>query len=73
MDIPTPPDADREQAAAELETTQQRLELAETVDVGDMLVNAPVQGATQPDLREQAGAHAYGTALDLFPWVRSSP
>ncbi|MDL0121912.1 MULTISPECIES: tRNA guanosine(15) transglycosylase TgtA [Halobacterium] len=67
VDIPTPPDADREQAAAELETTQQRLELAETVDVGDMLVNAPVQGATQPDLREQAGAHAYGTALDLFP------
>jgi 7-cyano-7-deazaguanine tRNA-ribosyltransferase len=67
VDIPTPPDVSREQAAAELATTQERLELAETVDVGEMLVNAPVQGSTYPDLRERAGAHAYGTALDVFP------
>jgi len=67
VDIPTPPDADREQAERELETTRERLELAETVDVGEMLVNAPVQGATFPDLREAAARHAYDTDLDLFP------
>ncbi|WP_458188109.1 tRNA guanosine(15) transglycosylase TgtA [Haladaptatus sp. NG-WS-4] len=67
VDIPTPPDVDREQAESELETTQERLELAETVDVGDMLVNAPVQGSTYTDLRERAGRHAYDTSLDVFP------
>src|SRR6056297_1846196 len=67
VDIPTPPDVDRERAEDELATTKERLELAETVDVGDMLVNAPVQGSTYPDLRERAGEHAYGTSLDLFP------
>jgi len=67
VDIPTPPDVDREQAERELETTQQRLERAEHVETGDMLVNAPVQGATFPDLREDAARHAYGTSLDVFP------
>jgi 7-cyano-7-deazaguanine tRNA-ribosyltransferase len=67
VDVPTPPDVDREQAEDELETTQQRLEVAEGVDVGEMLVNAPVQGSTYPDLRERAAAHAYDTDLDLFP------
>ena len=67
VDIPTPPDVDRERAADELETTQDRLELAESVDTGEMLVNAPVQGSTYPDLRERAGRHASGTDLDVFP------
>jgi 7-cyano-7-deazaguanine tRNA-ribosyltransferase len=67
VDIPTPPDAPREQAEEELATTRERLEVAEGVDVGDMLVNAPVQGSTYPDLREAAGRHAYGTDLDVFP------
>jgi 7-cyano-7-deazaguanine tRNA-ribosyltransferase len=67
VDIPTPPDVSRERAADELATTQERLELAETVDVGEMLLNAPVQGSTYPDLREEAGRHAAGTSLDVFP------
>ncbi|MFP9190705.1 tRNA guanosine(15) transglycosylase TgtA [Natronosalvus vescus] len=67
VDIPTPPDIDRERAEADLETTQERLEIAETVDTGEMLVNAPVQGSTYPDLREQAGRHADATGLDVFP------
>ena len=67
VDIPTPPDVTRERAEAELETTQERLELAETVDTGDMLVTAPVQGSTYPDLREAAARHADGTSLDVFP------
>jgi 7-cyano-7-deazaguanine tRNA-ribosyltransferase len=32
-----------------------------------MLVNAPVQGSTFPDLREEAGRHATETDLDVFP------
>ncbi|WP_440988900.1 tRNA guanosine(15) transglycosylase TgtA [Haloarchaeobius baliensis] len=67
VDIPTPPDVSHERAESELRTTQERLELAETIDVGDMLVNAPVQGSTHLDLREAAGAHAAGTDLDVFP------
>ncbi|MFC7132484.1 MULTISPECIES: tRNA guanosine(15) transglycosylase TgtA [Salinibaculum] len=67
VDIPTPPDVPREQAAEELATTQERLEVAETVDTGDMLVTAPVQGSTYPDLRERAAREAYGTDLDVFP------
>ncbi|TKX83120.1 tRNA-guanine transglycosylase, partial [Halorubrum sp. SS5] len=31
------------------------------------LVNAPVQGATYADLREEAGRHAAATDLDVFP------
>ena len=67
VDVPTPPDVSRERAESELETTQERLELAESVDVGEMLVNAPVQGSTHLDLRERAAEHAYGTTLDVFP------
>ncbi|MEF8872625.1 MAG: tRNA guanosine(15) transglycosylase TgtA [Haloarculaceae archaeon] len=67
VDIPTPPDVSHEQAAEELATTQERLELAETVDTGEMLVTAPVQGSTHPDLRERAGREAASTSLDVFP------
>ncbi|WP_132057893.1 tRNA guanosine(15) transglycosylase TgtA [Halorussus amylolyticus] len=67
VDIPTPPDVARERAEEELRTTQERLEVAEGVDVGEMLVNAPVQGSTYPDLRERAGRHADATDLDVFP------
>ncbi|WP_436926865.1 tRNA guanosine(15) transglycosylase TgtA [Halosimplex amylolyticum] len=67
VDIPTPPDASREQAERELATTQDRLGAAAEVETGDMLVNAPVQGSTYPDLREEAGAHAAASGLDVFP------
>ncbi|MFB6134929.1 MAG: tRNA guanosine(15) transglycosylase TgtA, partial [Halanaeroarchaeum sp.] len=67
VDIPTPPDASRERAERELDTTQERLAIAESVDIGSMLVSAPVQGSTYPDLRERAAAHAYETDLDVFP------
>ena len=73
VDVPTPPDVDRERAEAELQTTQERLELAATVDVGDMLVTGPVQGSTYPDLRTAAAEHAVGVTgpddagLDVFP------
>jgi 7-cyano-7-deazaguanine tRNA-ribosyltransferase len=67
IDIPTPPGVSREQAENELQTTQERLTVAEQVETGEMLVNAPVQGSTHLDLRERAARHAYGTNLDVFP------
>ncbi|WP_313694034.1 tRNA guanosine(15) transglycosylase TgtA [Halorarum halobium] len=67
VDIPTPPDASRERAAADLDTTAEALADAAAVDVGDMLVNAPVQGATFANLRERAGREAAATDLDVFP------
>ncbi len=67
IDIPTPPDVPREQAEEEQRTTQQRNELAETVDTGEMLVSAPIQGSTHLDIRQRAAREAYATDLDLFP------
>ena len=67
VDIPTPPNVSREQAESDLQMTEQALADAEGVDVGEMLLNAPVQGSTYPDLRENAGRNAAGTDLDLFP------
>ncbi|WP_418281050.1 tRNA guanosine(15) transglycosylase TgtA [Halorubrum sp. DTA98] len=67
VDVPTPPDVDRERAERELSTTQRALADAEAADTGEMLINAPVQGSTFPDLREQAGRHAADTDLDVFP------
>jgi 7-cyano-7-deazaguanine tRNA-ribosyltransferase len=67
VDVPTPPDVDRERAERDLAETQQALADAEAADTGEMLVNAPVQGSTYPDLRERAARHAYGTNLDVFP------
>ena len=67
VDVPTPPDVDRERAERERATTQERLELAADMALGDMLVSAPIQGSTYPDLREEAAREAVGTDLDLFP------
>jgi len=67
VDIPTPPDASREQAEKEQATTQERLEIAEGESTGEMLVTAPIQGSTHLDLREQAAREAAGTGLDIFP------
>ena len=67
VDVPTPPDVDRERAESELATTQERLEFAASMDLGDMLVSAPVQGSTYPDLRERAARDAYATGLDVYP------
>jgi len=67
VDIPTPPDVERERAADELATTEERLEVAREADTGEMLVNAPVQGSTFTDLRESAGERAGESGLDVFP------
>jgi 7-cyano-7-deazaguanine tRNA-ribosyltransferase len=67
VDIPTPPGAPREQAEKERATTQERLETAAGMDTGEMLVSAPIQGSTYPDLRERAAREAAETGLSLYP------
>ena len=67
VDVPTPPGADRDRAEADLERTQERLDIADGIDVGDMLVSAPIQGSTFADLREDAARDADATDLDVFP------
>ena len=67
VDVPTPPGVDRDRAEADLETTEERLAVADAYDRGDMLVTAPIQGSTFLDLRERAAAHADATELDVFP------
>ncbi|MFB6194434.1 MAG: tRNA guanosine(15) transglycosylase TgtA, partial [Halobaculum sp.] len=67
VDVPTPPDAPREQVAAELEETARAIADAEAVETGDALLNAPVQGATYPDLRERSAETAAASSADVFP------
>ncbi len=70
VDIPTPPDVDRERASEELRTTQKRIELAKRVKGAlseEMLVTAPIQGSTHLDLRTDAARHADASGLDVFP------
>jgi 7-cyano-7-deazaguanine tRNA-ribosyltransferase len=67
VDIPTPPDADRETAESDLRATQEALADAEAEATGEMLVSAPIQGSTHLDLREAAARRAAGTGLDVFP------
>ncbi|WP_330632163.1 tRNA guanosine(15) transglycosylase TgtA [Halocatena halophila] len=70
VDIPTPPGVSHEHAKRELQTTQERIELASRLQSeldDDILVSAPVQGSTHPDLRERAGRHAATSGLDVFP------
>jgi 7-cyano-7-deazaguanine tRNA-ribosyltransferase len=67
VDIPTPPDAGYETAESDLATTEQALADAASVETGEMLTNAPVQGSTYPDLREQSGEIAAETDHDVFP------
>jgi 7-cyano-7-deazaguanine tRNA-ribosyltransferase len=67
IDVPTPPDASYGKAEADVAETERALADAEATDTGEMLVNAPIQGAAYPDLRERAARHANATDLDVFP------
>ena len=66
LDIPTPPDVSRQRAEAELETTIQREKEALGLKK-DMLLAAPVQGSTFPDLREQAARRLGEADFDVYP------
>jgi len=67
LDVPTSPDTPREKAEEELATTAERVKDATRLYGDDApALNAPVQGATYGDLREQAAREVYGEA-DIYP------
>jgi len=66
LDIPTPPDVSRERAGAELEVTIDRAKEALELKK-DMLLAAPVQGSTFPDLRERAARLLGEADFDIYP------
>ncbi len=67
IDIPTHPDASREQAAGDLEVTHERIEAARRLVGDDRLLTGPVQGGTSPQLRRQAGRAVHGSGVDIAP------
>lgn len=67
VDIPTPPDVEQDRANTELSTTIDRLATAQEVETGEMLVSAPVQGSTHPQLRRKAGEQIGKMDPDIVP------
>ncbi len=66
LDIPTPPDVSRDRAESELEITISRAKEALALKK-DMLLAAPVQGSTFPDLRENAARRLGEDDFDVYP------
>ena len=66
LDIPTPPDVPRERAESELEITIERAKEALELKQ-NMLLAAPVQGSTFPDLREKAARMLGEADFDVYP------
>ncbi|MEE8167958.1 MAG: tRNA guanosine(15) transglycosylase TgtA [Candidatus Hydrothermarchaeales archaeon] len=66
LDIPTPPDAPRDKAEADVKETLKRAEKALDVK-GDMPLAGTVQGSTYPELREEAAKGLSKLPLDLYP------
>lgn len=66
LDIPTPPDVSRQRAEAELEITIERAREALELKK-EMLLAAPVQGSTFPELREQAARRLGEADFDIYP------
>lgn len=58
LDVPTPPDADREQTEQDLEVTRERFQEAVELEIEPAL-NAPVQGGLYTDIRETAAEDVY--------------
>ncbi|MDL5503129.1 MAG: tRNA-guanine transglycosylase, partial [Candidatus Methanoperedens sp.] len=66
LDIPTPPDVSRMRAESELEQTIAR-EKEALGSRKDMLLAAPVQGSTFPDLRERCARELSLLDFDVYP------
>ncbi len=67
LDIPTSPDAGRQQAAEELSITLERLREAREILGPDAPVAGPVQGGMFEDLREQAGREVGEMGFSFCP------
>lgn len=66
LDIPTPPDVSWARAEKELGTTLQR-EKEALPWKKEMLLAAPVQGSTFPELRERAARELSSADFDIYP------
>lgn len=66
LDIPTPPDVTKKRAEEELEITIARAKEALGLKKS-MLLAAPVQGSTFPDLRENAARRLSEAGFDIYP------
>jgi len=67
LDIPTAPDAPREQAGRELAETERRLREAVAHRREDLLIAGPVQGGIYPDLRESSARRLREMGFDVYP------
>ena len=56
LDIPTPPDADRDRTRSELAVTMERLREAREIFGDEAPIAGPVQGGMYPDIRTEAGS-----------------
>lgn len=67
LDIPTPPDVERETAKEEMEITIERLKEAKNaLSKSDMLLAGPVQGSTFLDLRTECAKKASEIGFDVY-------
>jgi len=66
LDIPTPPDSEYQVAENDIKTTLDRIKEACALK-GDMLLSAPVQGSTHPELRTEAARRVRKLDADLYP------
>ncbi len=69
LDIPTPPDADRETAINDLEETVRREKEAEKIHHSfsrENLLSVPIQGSTHLDLRKKSSEEANRIQGDVF-------
>jgi 7-cyano-7-deazaguanine tRNA-ribosyltransferase len=66
LDIPTPPDVSQARAESELEITIERSREALGLKK-NMLLAAPVQGSTFPELRERAAHRLSEADFDVYP------
>ncbi|MGB9902616.1 tRNA guanosine(15) transglycosylase TgtA [Methanothrix sp.] len=67
LDIPTAPDAPREQAGRELAETERRLREAVAHRREGLLLAGPVQGGIYPDLRESSARRLREMGFDVYP------
>ncbi len=66
LDIPTHPDASRSRAEDDLDITIKREKEALELK-NDMLLAAPIQGSTFPDLREKSARELSSNGFDIYP------
>ncbi|HUI39727.1 MAG TPA: tRNA guanosine(15) transglycosylase TgtA [Methanothrix sp.] len=66
LDIPTPPDVERERAEEELRLTESRLEEAAALPRSALLAG-PIQGSTYSHLRRRAAEFLRNLDFDLYP------